>query len=279
MTKTIPTAALALLLAGVSAPALAQSAPEDFSGPYIGIFGGYLMENGEDDERLLFDRNFDGNFNDTVVTADGPDAFAPGSCGGTANGPAAAAGCDDDNYGVEAGVRLGWDVRFGDFVVGALGEYSQGQAEDSVTSFSSTPANYTFSRNLEYLAAARLRLGYVAGPALLYATGGYAAGEVSNRFFSSNSTNSFTASVEDDEADGYQAGGGVEYSLAPNLTLTGEYLYTALEPGDFVVRVGPGTSPFFNPFILPPNTAGTDTIRSSDEFNIHSFRIGMNYRF
>ncbi len=279
MIKTIPTASLALILAAIAAPALAQSGPQDFSGPYIGVFGGYLEADGEEDERLLFDRDFDGAFDDTVVTASGDDAFSPGSCNGAANGTSAAGGCDEDSHGVEAGVKLGYDVRFGGFVVGAVGEYGGADAEDSVTSFSTTPAAYVFTRNLENLAAARLRLGYVIGPMLAYATAGYAYGEVSNRFYSSNGQNSFTAQVEEDDADGYQVGGGLEFALAPNLTLTGEYIYSQLEPGEFEVRFGPGVAPFFNPFILPPNAAGTDVIRSNDEFNDRSVRIGMNYRF
>jgi outer membrane immunogenic protein len=46
-----------------------------------------------------------------------------------------------------------------------------------------------------------------------------------------------------------------------------------------VVRVGPGSAPASNPFILPPNTTGTDMIRSNGRFGAHHVRIGMGYRF
>ena len=77
MIKIICTAATALLLTGVAAPALAQSwmpdgqATPDWSGPYVGVYGSATQANDQDDERLRFDRNLDGNFGDTVVTAAG----------------------------------------------------------------------------------------------------------------------------------------------------------------------------------------------------------------
>jgi outer membrane immunogenic protein len=45
------------------------------------------------------------------------------------------------------------------------------------------------------------------------------------------------------------------------------------------VRVGQGTAPATNPFILAPNTAGTDMMRSNDDLELHALRIGMNVRF
>ena len=278
MTKKLTAASLAAALAALAAPAFAQDA-SDWSGPYVGVYGGYTDHNHPDKEFLRFDRNLDGDFGDPVTTTAGADAFSPGSCGGAANGTSVAAGCDGDSSGVQGSVRAGYDMQFGQFVVGALGEYSAIKQEDSVTSFSTTPASYVFSRNLENLAAARLRAGLAYGPALIYGTGGYAWGQIDNRFVTSNSANSFTATVDEDEAEGWQAGGGVEYKLAPNLSVTGEYLYTSLEAPDFVVRVGQGSAPATNPFILPPNTTGTDMIRSNGRFGLHAFNIGMNYRF
>lgn len=286
MIKIISAAASALLLTGVAAPAMAQSwmpnwnATPSWSGPYVGVYGSATKANDQDDERLRFDRNLDGNFGDTVTTAAGADAFSPGSCDGSANGNVPTAGCDDDASGAEGGVRAGWDFQFGSFVVGAVAEYSGfASAEDSVTSYSTTPASYTFERKLENLAALRARVGYAYGPALIYATAGGATGEISNQFYSSNTQNSFTATTDDDQADGYQAGGGVEYMLAPHLSVTGEYLYTSLEAPDFDVRVGRGVAIATNPFVLAPNTTGTDIQRSNGRFGLHAVRIGMNYRF
>ncbi|AQR60455.1 porin [Brevundimonas sp. LM2] len=279
MTRMMTASAAALLLAAGAAPAMAQS--QDWSGLYAGVYGSATQTNDQDDERLRFDRNLDGNFGDTVTLANpaGADAFSPGSCDGAPASSVPAGGCDDDANGVEGGGRIGYDFQFGSFVVGAVAEYSGVNAEDSVTSYSTTPAFYTFERNLENLAALRARVGYAYGPALFYATGGGATGEMSNRFYSSNGQNTFTATTNDDQADGYQAGGGIEYALASNLSVTGEYIYTSLEAPDFDVRVGRGIAIVTNPFVLAPNTTGTDIRRSNGRFGLHAVRIGMNYRF
>lgn len=279
MMKTISAASLTLLLAGVASPALAQSAP-DWSGPYIGVYGGVLENNEDAGEGLVFDRDFDGQFDDTVVLSGTTNnAFSPGSCDGAALAQAAGDGCDVDPTGVEASVRLGYDMQFGAFVLGVVGELSGADVEDSVTSFSTTPAAYVFTRELESMAALRLRAGFATGPALLYITGGGAKAKIENSFRTTNTANSFTETVNEDEADGYQLGAGVEWSLAPNLTVTGEYLFTNLQPGDYVVRVGPGTAGPTNPFILAPNTAGTDLARGNDDMELHAIKIGMNVRF
>lgn len=286
MIKIISAAATALLLTGVAAPAMAQDwmpnwdARPNWTGGYVGVYGSATQTNDQEDERLRFDRNLDGNFGDTVTTGTGADAFSPGSCDGSPNGVVPTAGCDGDSAGAEGGVRAGYDFQFGSFVIGAVAEYSGfSGAEDSVTSYSTTPASYTFERKLENLAAIRARVGYAYGPALLYATGGAASGEMSNQFYSSNGMNSFDATTNEDQADGYQAGGGVEYMLAPNLSVTGEYMYTSLEAPDFNIRVGRGVAAANNPFVLAPNTVGTDMIRSNGRFGLHAVRIGMNYRF
>lgn len=277
MLKTISAASLTLLLASAASPALAQSVP-DWSGPYIGVFGGFVQPNDDDNETLRFDRNLDGQYDDTVRTSAGADAFGPGFCGDQAS--SGTTRCDDDGSGVEGGIKAGYDMQFGRWVIGAVGEIAAVDVEDSVTGFSTTPAYYSFTRKLDHMAALRARIGYVAGPALIYATGGAAYGKVENSFNTDNGSNSFTATADEDDADGYQFGGGVEYRLARNLTFTGEYIYSDLDTGDYNIRVANGgTTPATNPFILAPNTTGTDMIRSSDSFKTHSFRLGMNVRF
>lgn len=281
MKTMISAASMAVLLAAVGTSAMAQSADwrSDFGGPYVGVFAGYTDKNDESKETLRFDRTLDGNFGDPVVTVTGADAFSPGFCDGAAKATSAANGCDGDSSGAQAGIRAGYDLQYGRLVLGVVADYSAVWQEDSVTGFSTTPASYVFSRNIESMAAARLRAGFVAGPVLVYATGGAAYARIENKFVTSNGTNSFAATTDEDDADGWQAGGGVEYRLAPNLSVTGEYLYTSLEPGDYTIRVGQGTAPATNPFVLAPNITGTDMIRSNAKFGLHALNIGMNYRF
>lgn len=286
LTRLLSAAGAVALLASAGA-ASAQSmmdrytyTPQTWTGPYVGAFGGFTKQNGENDETLRFDRNLDGAYGDQVSLAGtGANAFSPGFCDGSPYGPTAAQGCDGDSMGVQAGVRLGYDYQVGSFVLGAVADLSAVDQEDSVTGFSTTPASYTFTRTLENMAAIRARLGYAYGPALAYVTGGYAVGKVNNDFSTSNGANTFTARVNDDKAEGYQFGGGLEVALAPHVTLTGEYLYASLDAGDHVIRVGQGTAPATNPFILAPNTTGTDMIRSNSKFGVHAFNLGVNYRF
>lgn len=203
----------------MGAPAFAQSSG-DWTGFSVGIVGGALETKDSDEERLFFDRNLDGTFNETVRTTAGADAFSAGFCGGAANGVAVANGCDDDKEGVEAALRAGYDWQFGSFVLGGVAEIAGSSAEDSVTGFSTTPASYTFKRNLQGVAAARLRAGYAFGDALIYGTGGYAKGRIDSQFITSNATNDFTTTSErEQDAEGWQAGGGLEYRLAPNLSV------------------------------------------------------------
>lgn len=284
MTTRLLSAAGAVALLATAGAASAQSmwgyTPSTWTGPYVGIFGGATQENGEDGETLRFDRNLDGNFGDPVtLSGTGANAFSPGFCGGQALSNSAPGGCDKDSTGTQAFVRAGYDMQFGSFVVGVVGDYGVANQEDSVTGFSTTPANYTFTRKLEQLGAARLRAGYAYGPVLGYVTGGYAIGKIDNRFQTSNTANSFTVTEDDDKAEGYQVGGGLEWALAPHLSATAEYLYTSLDAGDYNVRVGPGTAPATNPFILAPNTTGTDMTRSNGKFGVHAVNIGMSYRF
>lgn len=277
--KFVSAASLTLLMAGVAAPAMAQSVP-DWTGGYIGIYGGVVDTNEQAGESLIFDRDFDGDFDDTVLTATGDNAFGPGSCDGQASSNNAASGCDQDDRGVEGSIRAGYDWQFGSIVVGGVAEWSVLSHKDTVTSFSTTPASYVFGRELNDMAALRARVGFAAGPALYYLTGGAAYARIDNTFRTTNTANSFTVTEDEDDADGYQLGGGVEWKLAPNLSVTGEYIYSNLTPGDYVVRVGnTGTTPATNPFILPPNTVGTDMTRSNDEMELHHLRIGMNVRF
>lgn len=279
MKMLLPVASLSLLMAGVAAPALAQSAP-DWSGPYLGVYAGSVNNHEQSGETLIFDRNLDGVYGETVTTSGGANAFGPGFCQGGALTSQAADGCNKDDKGVEGTIRAGYDWQFGPFVAGLVADWSALNVSDTVTGFSSTPANYVFTRELTDMAALRARVGFATGPALMYVTGGAAYGGIDNSFRTTNAANSFVVQEDEDDADGWQLGAGLEWRLAPNLSVTGEYLYTNLTPGDYVVRAGnTGTTPATNPFILAPNTAGTDITRSNDEMELHALRIGMNVRF
>lgn len=270
----LATASLSLF----AAPAFAQEdINEDWTGPYIGGSIGLAAQNNDSGEGVEFDTNLDGGFGDTVRTTLGANAFSPGFCGGAANGRTPIEGCRGDRDGLEYNIRAGYDVQNGNIVYGFLLEGGKNEAVDSVTAFSTTPANYVFTRELDYSAQARARVGYAARGALFYATGGAAYGKIKNSFSTSNTANSFTDNG-DSNSWGYSYGGGAEVKIASNFTIGLEYLYTNYVDDDYEVLVGPGTAPLTNPFrIVNPN--GTTMRRDDSDFDMHNIRFTAAFRF
>ncbi|WP_374599516.1 outer membrane protein [Brevundimonas sp.] len=280
-----------ITLAAVAATTLLAMAgtatAQDWSGPYIGLSAGGAVADDDEDERVVFDTNLDGNFNDTVRTTGGVDAFGPttanpgGFCNGKASANNFAAGCtDDDNVKGDFAVRVGWDFQSGPWVYGLVAEAAAVDVEDFNTAFSITPAAYQFNREIEDVVyAARLRGGYAFGRTLAYVTGGAAFAKVTDSYFTTNAVNSFTPLVSEQDATGYQAGFGVETWLNDRITVGAEYLYTSLDADEgLTVRTGPGTAPPTNPFLIV-NPAGTDQRRTNDELAYHGFRVTLSARF
>ena len=261
-------------------PAIAQDnrdASQDFDGPYISIGGGASLQGSDRGESLIFDTDQDGTYGDQVTTVGDTDAFGPGFCNGAATGTANV-GCRNDKDGPEYFGRLGYDKRMGNFVLGAVIEGGHSVARDSVSGFSTTPASYTISREADYQANARLRAGYTpGGGALFYVTGGGAYARLDNKFTTTNAANSFDDNGKTN-AWGYAVGGGAEVMVTNNIGLGLEYLYTDVKDKDYVVNVGAGTAdPATNPFLL--NGGGTDIRRSDPNFQTHSVRGTLSYRF
>ncbi len=270
-----------LIAAGLAAGALftgaAHAQAADWSGVYFGGAVGYADPSGDDGETLLFDTNRDGGFNDTVRTGAGANAFSPGFCDGAAIGNAPAAGCVSNDGNLSLALRAGYDWQFGSWVVGGLAEAAMANIGDDVTGFSTTPASYTFYRDLNYTLAARVRAGYAFDRYLAYGTAGLATGDIDHAFTTTNAANSFTA-TDSDDANGYQLGGGFEAQMSENISLGVEYLYTSLDDDGYQIAVGRGTAPLTNPFLLV-NSAGTDMRRSSDELEFSTISLTANWRY
>ncbi len=270
-------AASALAFAMTAAPAFAQEADEEWEGGYIGGSIGIAAQNNDRNEGVVFDTNLDGGYGDTVNTSLGANAFSPGFCGGAANGRTPIEGCRGDKDGLEYNIRAGYDVQQGNIVYGVVFEGGKNEARDSVTAFSTTPANYVFTRELDYTLQARARVGYAARGALFYATGGAAYAKIDNSFSTTNGANSFTNNGGT-KSWGYSYGGGTEVKIAKNFSLGLEYLYTNYVDDDYAVAVGPGTAPVTNPFrIVNPN--GTNMRRDDSDFDMHNIRLTANFRF
>lgn len=270
---------LALAAAAFSTAALAQTDDDaSWTGFYAGVQVGQGSQPGDASETIRFDTNLDGVYGDTVRTAAGADAFTPGFCGGAAITALPADGCVGDNKRLEGGAHLGYDYQVGDgFLVGVVADYNRTSLRDSVSSFSSTPARYTMTRELRDAASLRARAGVITGETLIYATGGLAYGKLRNSFSTSNGANSFTGNGNE-SGFGYALGGGVEQRLAKKFTIGLQYLYRSIAAGDYVVRAGPGTAGLTNPFRIV-NANGTDFSRSDSRFASHSIQLTAGYRF
>jgi outer membrane immunogenic protein len=266
----------ALAFSITAAPAFAQEADEEWEGGYIGGSIGLSAQNNDRGESVLFDTDRDGAFGDTVRTVTGANAFSPGFCGGAANGRTPIEGCRGDRDGLEYNIRAGYDVQQGNIVYGVVLEGGKSNIRDSVTAFSTTPAFYTFTRELDYSLGARGRVGYAARGALFYATGGAAYAKIDNSFATSNGANSF-ANNGGTKSWGYSYGGGTEVKIAKNFSLGLEYLYTNYVDDDYRVNVGPGTAAPTNPFLLV--SGGTDFRRSDSDFDMHNIRLTAAIRF
>jgi outer membrane immunogenic protein len=277
MFRVITRAALAVALTAATATV---AAAQTWTGPYLGGTLGAGLQMDDAGEVVTFDTGLDGMFGDTIRTAAGADAFSPGFCGGLAMGPTPGAGCTDDDAGIDAGGRAGYDWQRGMFVVGALVDVTRTDVRDGVSAFSTTPAFYAFSRELQAVGGLRARVGFGTPRVFVYGTGGGAWGRVEHQFTTSNGVNTFVPGrdvVRTESAWGYQAGGGLEVRLGGRWSLTGEYVFTSLDDAEDGAVRSQGPAPATNPFILV-NTAGTD-LRRDDRFEFQALRAGLSYRF
>ncbi|WP_448660123.1 outer membrane protein [Sphingomonas sp. CJ99] len=264
-------------LAAIASPAMAQEVEEKpFDGVYIGGSFGYSVQNNDNQESVTFDRNLDGQYGDTIVNAGGVNVF-PGFCAGRPNGNSLNTGCVGDKDDIEYYGRIGIDKQMGNIVVGVVGEFGKSEASDSVTAFSSTPANYQFTRQLDWNGAVRGRVGYAANTTLFYGTGGVTYGKIKNSFTSTNTLNAYEGRGDSEEW-GWQAGGGVEQKLGRNFSIGLEYLFTRFDDDDYVVRASRGQAAANHPFVLG-NANGTDFARTNNRFDFHSLRATAAFRF
>jgi len=281
--KKYLTATAALLCATAATPAFAQDNPQgEFNGFYVGGSIGATFSSDNDDETILFDRDLNGTFGDTVTTAPpaNANAFSTGFCGGSVGTSPTrpAAGCDSENSAIEFSGRVGYDRQMGNFVLGGIVEVGTSDYSSSVTAFSTTPASYTFNREVELLANARIRAGFTVTPTTLaYVTGGVGYAQLDNSFVTTNTANGVLRDL-DDESIGFVLGGGIEQKIGRNVSVGVEYLYQQYDDESTVRLNNSGTTSPTNPFLLG-NASGTDFIRSDDSFNLHSVRAVVNFRF
>ena len=282
------TLSAALASVALAAPAVAQDRNQgSFSGVYVGAAGGYDVQSNDRNSSVLFDRGLDGRFGDSVTTATGANAFGTpigGFCGGRAaaatspTSPTAPAGCRNDDDGWAYYARVGMDRQMGAIVVGVVGEFGKSEINDSVTAFSTTPANYVLTREIDWEASVRARVGYTPNSTtLFYGAFGPGYARIDRSFTSTNTANAFALRGDRDRF-GVTGGGGIEQRLGRNFSIGLEYLHHRYDDSDFRVRTTQGAAPATNPFVLN-GAAGTDFRRSDTRFQWHSIRATAAFRF
>jgi len=279
------TTALALGLATISSPVLAQETTDGFNrdthfdGPYVSIFGGWTAQSNDRGDTLVFDNDGDGRHDNVVQTATGADAFSPGFCNGRARSDIPADGCAKDKDGVDYGIRLGWDKRMGNnFVVGGLLEFSKNDSKDGTSGFTTVPDSYAVVRKLDHTISARARAGYTpGGGALFYVTGGGSYAKIKHSLLTTNDVNSFDERRDGKRVWGWQAGGGAEVMLTDKVSLGMEYLFNRFRDSKYSVDIGPGDAPATDPFLIP--SGGTNMKLSNRNFEFHSLRATVSYQF
>jgi outer membrane immunogenic protein len=213
-----------------AAPAPAPSC-FDWSGFYVGGFGGYKRSNVDLD-----------------LTLSGSWSVAP-----QARDLAEAAGSENlDNDGGEAGGLIGYNFQRKCWVVGveATGGYLWARhSKDSGTIFSTDaePFHIRSSFKTRYLSTVGPRFGYAFGRWLPYVTGGLAVGDLDYAQELSFSGLDVREGGDHTRTNaGWMIGGGLQYALTSHWAVRAQYEYIDLGDIDFNSQfgtvVGPGLS-------------------------------------
>jgi outer membrane immunogenic protein len=118
--------------------------------------------------------------------------------------------------------------------------------------------------DLNWFGTVRGRIGFAFDRTLVYATGGFAYGDIETLIrFDGGGKAAYRA---DDTLTGYAVGGGIEHKLSPNWSLKAEYQYIDL--GQY--STGKGVTP----------GGGPTSFRVRDvDADFHTVRAGLNYHF
>jgi outer membrane immunogenic protein len=194
------------------------------------------------------------------------------------------------------GGQVGYDWQFAArSVVGVEADIAAASLKSSasvpMTLFGTQPATFGVSRSIDWFGTVRGRIGFLAVPDLLiYATGGFAYGRVSEGASvslpagASNSIGNFgyafacgpfyglgscfTGSASR-IATGWTAGLGAEKRFTPNLSVSFEYLLVDLGSSSYPLAGSLyGGAPFTASFLNAKSSATFDVVRA-----------GLNYRF
>jgi outer membrane immunogenic protein len=265
--------------ADLSAPPAAL--PYSWSGFYAGLEGGY-------------------GWSDPTVTATGNDAFSTAFLTDVPVGPVSF-----NNTGGFGGLEAGYNWQLGrSWLAGIETDFSgsdikgQGTTEATLTGFVATNPQEELSANqkISWFGTVRPRLGWLATDSLLlYGTGGFAYGRVSESVNYGVSTTSpgviglgfgtpagtlicpngstCFSGTSDRITTGWTAGAGAEYRIpGTSASFKVEYLFVDLGSGDVVNAVSV-------PNVLAGTAAKSSFSAAYSDTEFHTVKAGFNWHF
>jgi len=244
-------------------PVRADEPAQSWSGLYIGAHVGYGW--GDSDGSLTF-------YDPEKVNEKITDHFPDGTHKRTLSPD-----------GWLGGGQLGMNFQRDSFVYGIELDLSKAGIEDSGINTSTQFGDWGsvskhITTEIEWLGTVRGRLGFTTGQMLIYGTGGFAWAKTSARqdvFHNKGEDTNLHASGSDKETlAGWTIGGGLEVALSSRLTLKGEYLYIDLGDVSYNFKGTHTGKPDAEKAGKPHTTDGYDA-----DVTLHTFRIGVNYRF
>lgn len=190
---------------------------------------------------------------------------------------AAAGTGSNTKVGFTGGGQFGVNWQVNTLVLGVEADINAMSAEPGLaaTGTVSAPNTGTFTiattANADWLATVRGRAGFAADRYLLYVTGGAAFAHIKFRQSFSDvcctSPTPLTTFTTSSTKAGYAVGGGLEYAIANNWSLRGEYLYAG------------GFGSVGGSYIPRANNGNGDLHTGSAKLSIHQARAALNFKF
>ncbi|MET0430466.1 MAG: outer membrane beta-barrel protein [Microvirga sp.] len=163
----------------------------------------------------------------------------------------------DEDGGFVGGGQVGYNYQVGSFVIGVEADLQYADIGGKSNGYYA--GYYAGDKNSDgYLGTVRARVGVAFDRALIYATGGFAYGDVASGSSTVYAPGTFYyGGSSDDTNTGWTLGGGVEYAFTDNLTAKVEGLYVNLD--------------------TKSNYTGLYADSNNAEFGI--IRAGLNFKF
>lgn len=203
------------------APAAFEAASQNWTGFYAGIFGGVST-------------------GDFEYGLDAPAPIPPG------------VGFDVNGGGGIAGIQVGADYQFDQFVVGAVADIALSNHRAELSVSLGGPA-VDLSSTLTYMGTIRARAGFTFDNLLAYAHGGVAFGKTEQEF-----AGAAIPGLDDVNRVGFTVGAGIEYAVTENISLQTEYAYTSFDDEELISSGG---------------------VSLNEALSFHTVKAGVNFRF